>query len=198
MTDKTVVFSDTRCMICRKAVSIPCLFVEGLNGLLWTILVYNSGFQLKSILYCILISILIVISIIDFQTYEIPQILNAMIGILGIIQTILEKSDWLEHVIGFFSISIFLGIIYYLSKGRAIGGGDVKFMAVTGLMLGWQLTILAFVIGCLFGSVIHFIRMKVSGAGNILAMGPYLSGGILCALLFGEQIIPWYGAMFGG
>ena len=34
-------------------------------------------------------------------------------------------------------------------------------------------------LGCIIGSVIHLIRIRVSGAGHMLAMGPYLSAGIL-------------------
>ena len=49
------------------------------------------------------------------------------------------------------------------------------------LILGWKLIILAFVLGCIIGSVVHVIRIKVSGSGRMLAMGPYLSAGIFIA-----------------
>lgn len=181
-----------KCRKCGKKISIQYPMVEVLNGVLWFVLFYCYGFQLKSVLYCVLISILIVISVIDFRTYEIPPVLNVLIGILGIVQVISDKDNWLNYVIGFFSVSAFLLLLYYGSKGRAIGGGDVKLMAVCGLLLGWQLVLFGFVAGCLLASVIHSIRMKVSKEGNVLAMGPYLAGGILCALLFGRQFIHWY------
>lgn len=188
-------FLKGRCRKCGEPISVQYPLVEALNGVLWVVIFHYYGFQLKSVLYCVLISILIVISIIDFRTYEIPPILNGLIGVLGIIQVILDRGNWLNYVIGFFSISIFLLILYYASKGRSIGGGDVKLMAVTGLLLGWKLVLFAFIAGCLLGSIIHSIRMKVSGEGKMLAMGPYLAGGILCALLFGNQFIHWYLSM---
>ncbi len=92
-------------------------------------------------------------------------------------------------------IILFLLILFYASKGRAIGGGDVKLMAVAGLLLGWKLVWFAFIMGCVLGSVIHSIRMQVSKEGSVLAMGPYLAGGILCALLVGNQFIQWYVAI---
>ena len=52
--------------------------------------------------------------------------------------------------------------------------------------------LVAFLFGCLYGSVIHIIRMKVSKTGSMLAMGPYLSAGILTAIWFGERMIDWY------
>lgn len=71
-------------------------------------------------------------------------------------------------------------------------GGDVKLMAVAGLVIGWKACIVAFIVGCIAGSIIHVIRMKVSGANHRLALGPYLSMGIWFAMLFSEPIIEWY------
>ena len=65
-------------------------------------------------------------------------------------------------------------------------------MAVAGLLLGWQLVVLGFFIGCILASVIHIIRMKVSGADRVLAMGPYLSAGLFIAMLWGNNFINWY------
>ena len=69
--------------------------------------------------------------------------------------------------------------------------------AACGLILGWQLIILAFFLGCIIGSVIHLIRIRVSGAGHMLAMGPYLSAGIFIAALWGNSWIHWYMGMLG-
>ena len=96
------------------------------------------------------------------------------------------------RVIGFFSVSVFLMILYYATKGRGIGGGDVKLMAVCGLVLGWKLIVLAFFIGCVLGAVIHVVRMRVSGESHVLAMGPYLSMGVFLSMLWGNTIIEWY------
>ena len=88
--------------------------------------------------------------------------------------------------------SSYMGMIYLVSGGSAIGGGDVKLMAVCGLLLGWELIIFAFLLGCIIGSVIHLIRMKVSGEGHVLAMGPYLSAGVAVAVLWGNEFLQWY------
>lgn len=63
-------------------------------------------------------------------------------------------------------------------------------------MIGWKCNILAFVLGCILGSVIHMIRMRVSKAEHVLAMGPYLSAGIMIAALWGEALIDWYLSLF--
>ena len=151
-----------------------------------------NGFNVMSVIYCLLTSALIVLSIIDFRQYIIPDKVNIVILVLGIIATIVDQSQWKDHVIGFFSVSVILLIIYLVTVGRGIGGGDVKLMAVAGLVIGWKACIVAFIVGCIAGSIIHVIRMKVSGANHRLALGPYLSMGIWFAMLFSEPIIEWY------
>lgn len=172
------------CRKCGERISLQYPLVELLNGCLWIVLFYCYGFQGKTFIYCLLASSLIVISIIDFQTYEIPPVLNGWIGILGIVQVILDRKNWSNYVIGFFCVSVCLLLLYYVSRGRSIGGGDVKLMAVTGLVIGWKLVLFAFFAGCIFGAVIHTLRMKLEGEGKVLAMAPYLAAGIMCALIF--------------
>lgn len=94
-----------------------------------------------------------------------------------------------------------------LTKGRGIGGGDVKLMAVSGLMLGWRKNILAFFVGCVLVSFVYLFRRKflekqfgLSDSFHRLAFGPYLAAGIVVSMLWGEKIISayvsWPGLMF--
>ena len=89
-------------------------------------------------------------------------------------------------------ISAPLYLLYIITKGRGIGGGDIKLMAAGGLLLGWQCTILAFLVGCIIGSVIHVLRMRITKVDRVLAMGPYLSIGIYICALWGAQMLDWY------
>ena len=181
-----------RCRKCHAKLSLQYPLVEGMNGALYVIVFLANGFNVMSVIYCLLTSALIVLSIIDFRQYIIPDKVNIVILVLGIIATIVDQSQWKDHVIGFFLVSVILLIIYLVTVGRGIGGGDVKLMAVCGLLLGWKLIIFAFLLGCIIGSVIHLIRMKVSGEGHVLAMGPYLSAGVAIAVLWGNEFLQWY------
>lgn len=111
--------------------------------------------------------------------------------------TACHYEDWLNHVIGFFAVSVFIYIIIIATKGRGMGGGDMKLMAVAGLMIGWKEIILAFIIGCIVASVVHVARMRISKADHVLAFGPYLAVGIMMAALWGDGMINWYIAQLG-
>ena len=181
-----------KCRKCKAPISPQYPIIEGANGVLYLLIFAVNGFNLVSVLYCLMASALLALSVIDFRTFEIPFGFNVFIAGLGMIRLFADLSNWTDYVIGFFAVSAVLEILLIASKGRAIGGGDVKLMAAAGLLVGWKLIILAFFIGCILGSVIHIIRMKVSRVEHVLAMGPYLSMGILIAALYGNQFISWY------
>lgn len=198
------IFLLGRCRTCKSRISIQYPIVEALNGFLYVLVFYlcgwNSPYQISlSIINCLVISALIVLGFIDFRTNTIPIGINIFIAIMGL-GTVMIQYFWfgkntdivLEHTIGLFVISLFLLLIFYASHGRGVGGGDIKLMAAAGLLLGWELIILAFFIGCVLAAIIHPIRMRISHLNRILAFGPYLSMGIVIALLFGKQIVDWY------
>ncbi len=181
-----------KCKKCKARISVQYPFIEALNGILYVATVARYGLSIESLLYCLLFSTLLALSVIDFRTYEIPIGFNVFILALGLVRVATDYTHWLQYLIGALAISIPLLIVYYITGGRGIGGGDVKLMATCGLLLGWKLILLAFLMGCILGSVIHIIRMKVSKADHVLAMGPYLSLGIWITAMWGNDLITWY------
>lgn len=190
------IFLGGRCRKCREKISIQYPLIEAANGILYMIVFYYYGLSIESLLYCLLFSALLALSVIDFRTYEIPVGFNYFILILGLIRLVTDLQNWATYCIGFLAVSGFLYLVILLSNGRYMGGGDLKMMAACGLLLGWKMIILAFVLACILGSVIHLIRMKVSKVGHELAMGPYLSMGIAIAVLYGERLLYWYFYIF--
>ncbi len=188
-----------KCRKCGEKISAQYPLIETINGLLYVVIFTATDFSFaESVLTCLLASALLVLSVIDFRTFEIPIGINGFILVLGLIHMYLHRDCWYDYVIGFVLVSGILELIVLLSKGRAMGGGDVKLMAAAGLFIGWKGILLAFVIGCVLGAVIHVIRMKFFKAGRMLAFGPYLSGGILIAALWTDVILNWYtGVLLG-
>ena len=185
-----------KCRVCKSKISVQYPLIEGANGILYVFIFMINGINVDSLLYCLLTSTLLVLSVIDFRTYEIPIGINYFILVLGLLRTVLHNTHWAEHVIGFFAVSVVLYIIIIATKGRGIGGGDMKMMAVCGLFLGWKEIILAFLLGCIIGSVVHVIRMRVTKCDHVLALGPYLSIGVFISMLWGAQWISWYFGQF--
>ena len=186
-----------KCRNCKSKISVQYPIIEGVNGILYVVICAVNGLEWSSMIYCFMASALLVLSIIDWRTYEIPFGINVFLFVLGVAMTILDRGNLADHLIGMICVSGLLGILYLLTGGRAIGGGDIKLMFACGLILGWKLILLAFFLGCIIGSVVHIIRMSVKKAGRMLAMGPYLSVGILLAALWGNAWINWYLSLLG-
>jgi leader peptidase (prepilin peptidase)/N-methyltransferase len=183
-----------KCRKCKESISLQYPLVEALNGILyvWIAIMYVNNPDLNlltAVLYCLLTSALIVISVVDMRTYIILPQLNIFILILGLINLVFNLGEWYTYVIGFFAISTFILILVLLN---AMGDGDMKLMAVSGLLLGWKLIVLSFFIGCIVGTVVHLWLMIFKKKGRQLPFGPYLSVGIFLAMLYGEKWIEWY------
>lgn len=181
-----------RCRKCKQKISIQYPLIEVLNGVLYLLIFAEYGLSVETLLYCLLCSALITLGVIDFRTFEIPPGINLFILALGLIRVATDFSNFACYAIGLFCVSGFLYLIYLVTKGRGVGGGDVKLMAACGLLLGWQLVLFAFAAGCIIGSAVHLLRMKIQGEGHVLALGPYLAIGVMTAVFWGEKILAWY------
>lgn len=188
-----------KCRKCGAKISPQYPIVEAANGVLYILIFAVHGMDsvtslLESVLYCLMASALLALSVIDFRTFIIPFGFNVFIFFLGVVNLayrifFVKAPDIWLYIIGFFVTSIISGLLYLFG---AMGGGDVKLLAASGFLIGWKLSLLSFFAGCIIGAIIHPIRMKVSKQGRTLAMGPYLSVGILLAVLWGYRFIDWY------
>lgn len=185
-------FLKGKCRYCKTKISVQYPLIELINGCGYVLIFLVVGMNLNSILYALCFSILVAISVIDWRTYEIPVGLNISIGVLGVVHLVLNYTDFANYLIGMVCVSGFLFLLFVLTAGRGIGGGDIKLMAVCGLLLGWKNIILALMLGCIIGSIVHLTLMKVKGEGRVLAFGPYLSVGVFIVMLFGNSMINWY------
>ena len=167
-------------------------FVRVLAIILWvlTACIYGEGWLF--LLYGLCISLLLGLSYVDIKINELPPLLNAMIAFLGVIRAAMDLEHWYTYLIGAVAVSGLFLLIGILSKGRAMGGGDVKLMAALGLLLGWQKILLVLLVGAVSGTLIHGLRMLIKKDGHALAFGPYLAAGAVVAMLWGDRLISMY------
>jgi len=97
----------------------------------------------------------------------------------------------------FFAILISSGLfllIFLISKGRAMGFGDVKLAVLMGLLLGFPNVLVALFLAFLFGAIIGVILMVLEKKSlkSEIPFGPFLITGTFMALFWGQQIINWY------
>ncbi len=185
-------FLKGKCRKCGQPISKQYPIIEALNAVLYFVVFYVNGITFQSSIYCFVTSALLVISVIDFRTFEIPLGLTIFIGVMGIVCAAMDYKHISLYIIGMCSVGLFLEILFILSNGNWIGGGDATLMMAAGLVVGWKKIIVAFFLACILGAVIHSIRMKVSDEDHVLALGPYLAMGIYIVMIWGDKLINWY------
>lgn len=187
-----------KCRACGAPISPRYTVVESLNAVGWVLISLKLdlvGNMLYTILCCLVYSALLVVFFMDWDTQLISTYVVIFIGILAVPEYLLcTRSSGLDlksHIIGIFAASVPLLIVFLVSKGKAMGLGDVYLMAAAGAFLGTAKVVTALALGVIIGSVAGLILKKISGDSKF-AFGPWLSIGILISMLWGFDIANFY------
>lgn len=195
-------FLRGKCHSCGEKISARYPIVESLNGLLYVLTFLVIDINAKAIITCVLMSLLVVVAFMDWDTQEIDLIIVGLILLLAVPAAIFTDDVKLVHrIIGAFAISVPFFIIGEVSRPiirkkygedfRAIEQGDTALMLAAGALLGTQAVIVSAFIGIIaaaFGGII----IKAVTKDSKFAFGPYLAMGIAAAMLWGNNIADWY------
>ncbi len=183
-----------KCRFCREKISLRYPLVEVLTGVLFILTYFEYGLTLFLFKYLFIFCVLVVISFIDIDHKIIPNklVLALFVWVLAW-QLLWSEISFLEAGIGSLIGGGFLLLAAIISRG-GMGGGDIKLMFVAGFFLGISLTGLAIFLATLVGGIIGLILMalKLKGRKDTIPFGPFLSGGIVIASLWGEEMIRVY------
>ena len=86
-----------------------------------------------------------------------------------------------------------------LRQVDAMGGGDIKLLALTGLYLGWKGNLLCLLLACVLGIVFALATQKRRAAqedGRLIPWGPSIAAAALVTLLWGDGVIAAYLSLF--
>jgi leader peptidase (prepilin peptidase) / N-methyltransferase len=198
------------CRHCHKPISYQYPAVELITGLLFIVAYYinyrlllpadlsNYQFIAQLLRDWFLISVMIVIFIYDLRWYLIlDKVTLPACLIVFILNLILGINLWNLLISGIIGGSFFL-IQFLISRGKWIGGGDIRLGLLMGLALGWPGVILAIIISYFLGSIIG-IGLILSGKkqwSSEVPLGVFLTIGTVLALFWQTQILNWYLNMF--
>ena len=182
-----------KCRNCKKHISIRYPLIEFFTilGFVLIFLEFNSNAVL-TMFYLIIYSLLVLIFVVDFEFQIIPDIF-VYFGIFAsfLYLLIFNERILFSSLFAGFLASVFLLSLFFLTKGKGMGLGDVKFAIFGGMLTGINLLFiwlfLAFLTGAAVG-IILILSQKASIKSKI-AFGPFLAFGLLVSLLWGEKII---------
>ena len=200
-------FLRGKCRYCGAKISKRYPIIESLTGVLFVLafvkfpiikdLTFSTSNLINALIYCAFFAVLVVVSMIDFDTKEIPDRFHFIILALGIINFVttapITWDAWQSRLVGFGIISLPLLLIAWITEG--IGEGDAKLTAVAGFLVGPKVIIFGFLLGAIIASV-YGIIYKIRNKENEIPFGPFISIGIVLGIMFAEPIINWYINLF--
>lgn len=196
------IFLRGKCHSCGEKISPRYPIVEALNGILYVLTFWVIDINAEAIITCIIMSLLIVVGFMDWDTMEISEIILTVILMLSVpLALFTNEVTILNRVIGAFVISIPFFLIGEISRPiirkkfgedfRAIELGDTLLMLTAGAVLGTKAVIVSTLIGIVAAALGGIINKMVSGESKF-AFGPFLAIGIAVGLLWGNEIADWY------
>jgi len=185
-----------RCRYCRKKISPIYALVELATGVLFVLFYLQTGnFNLALVFNLFFASILIVAFVYDLKYYLIIDnaiLLGAIGAILGSI--ILASPSFPRAILGSLAAGSFFAIIVLVSRGKWMGGGDVKLGFLLGLILGWPKILVALFLAFILGSIVGLF-LVIRGQKKLksaVPFGTFLSLAAMIAMLWGDKILNWY------
>lgn len=184
-----------RCRRCGEGISVQYPLVELSTGLIWAGMVWYFGVEVEALRGALFLTLLLGIAVADARFYIIPDQFSIGGAVLGFAFSFLSPAiTWQNSLIGALAGFFLLWFVAWAGekafKKEAMGGGDIKMMAMIGAFLGGWGMALSLFLGAVLGAVIFGpISLKT---GKLVPFGIFLAAGAAVAFLFGDAIISWY------
>jgi leader peptidase (prepilin peptidase)/N-methyltransferase len=204
-------FLKGKCRYCKTPISPQYPIVELATTILFVVSFHFWPYGLSTIYdkvnllsWFIMLVGFVALAVYDFRWMLLPN--RVVFPVLGVAlanwmilftQSLSDPKDLLVRTA--LGIAISWGIfqaIYTISKGKWIGGGDVKLGLVIGVLLSDPIkSFLVLFMGSLLGSIFSIpsmARKKKTDKSILIPFGPFLIVGTYIAFIFGDRIIDWY------
>ena len=191
-----------KCAACKTKISAQYPLVELFTALVSVVVGWHFGVSLQALAALLLSWCLIAASGIDIGHKLLPDNITLPLLWLGILLSLFDvfvglQDSVLGVMVGYMSLwTVF--ILFKLVTGKeGMGYGDFKLLAMLGAWLGWQPLFVVILTSSLVGAIIGIgmIMMKKTGRETQIPFGPYLAAAGWMTLLWGDQIMRFYGSL---
>ena len=167
-----------KCRDCATRISPIYPVIETVTTVLLLAGFFKFGPSFDFLVYAVVAPALVIITAIDIEHQIIPDVIT-LPGIAALL--------------GFFAVGGLFYLLAVLSNG-GMGGGDIKYIAAVGALLGWQKVLLVIFIGALLGSVVGVFQITVQKKSrkSLIPFGPFLATGTLVTLFYDNSLIRLY------
>ncbi len=190
-----------RCRACGERISVQYPLIELTTASLWVAAVLRYGFSWEALSAALFFTLLLGIALTDARTYIIPDQFTLGGLALGLLLSLAPggiepMQALLGAVLGFVLLWVVAVLGEWVFQKPAMGGGDIKMMAMVGAFLGPAGVPLTLFLGALLGTLVFLpISMKTE---KLVPFGIFLALGAGITQPWGNAIIGWYLRTFIG
>ena len=182
-----------KCKGCGARISMRYPVVETLSGLLSAYAAWHFGFGWAAAGALLLIWALLALTAIDFDTQLLPDDITLPLIWAGLVFNLYGAftslhDAFLGAVFGYLALWSVFWLFKLITGKEGMGYGDFKLLAALGAWLGWQLLPLIIILSSLVGAIVGIALIIAVKRGREIPIpfGPYLAGGGLIALFWGQ------------
>lgn len=190
-----------KCRSCRAPIGILYPMVELATALIWAGMFWRLGLNLEAARGAVFCTILLGIAMTDAREYLIPD--EFTWGGLAIGLAFAAAGGLSTFGTAVLGAAVGFGLLWAIGalgtmafKEEAMGGGDIKMMAMVGAFVGWQGVLLTIFLGALAGTVI-FLPLSLMGKKKLVPFGVFLAMGAVLTYLVGPAVVQWYKTFAG-
>ena len=188
-----------KCSGCGAAISPRYPIIEAISGMLCAYAAAHFGFGWTAAGALLLVWALLALTAIDIDTQLLPDDITLpllwaglLFNLFGVLTNL--SSAVLGAAIGYLALWSVYWLFKLITGKEGMGYGDFKLLAALGAWLGWQMLPLIILLSSLVGAVVGIALIVALKHGrNIpIPFGPYLAGGGLIALFWGQTLTQGY------
>lgn len=180
--------SSGKCRRCGSRLPASYVIAEILLAVLFALSYHVLGLTLALLVFLVMLSILGFVVLYDLRHTLVPPMASLLLVSLAFIFALLQSPDSRSFGLTLIvagCVSLFLFLIHALSKGRAMGLGDVPVVFALALVVGAPLAfaglLFSFWIGAVVGIVILLVRRGGPTMGIEVPFVPFMAAGFLLA-----------------
>ena len=184
-----------RCRRCGEWISVQYPLVELATGGIWAGMVLLYGLEPEALRGGLFLTLLLGIAVADARFYIIPDEFSVGGAVLGFLLAFWSPEiAWTESLLGAVTGFLLLWFVAWAGEKafgkEAMGGGDIKMMAMIGAFLGVWGMFLTLFLGAVLGAVIFGpISLKT---GKLIPFGIFLAAGAAVTFGWGDMLVDWY------
>lgn len=186
-----------RCRKCQVRIGVRYPIIELLMAGVWTGSIAWLGPTVAALSAALLTTLLVGILLTDAEHMIIPD--EFSLGGLGAGVGLSLAPGGLSPVQSLAGAALGFGLMWtagtvgkWWAKREAMGGGDLKMMAMVGSFLGWRGVLLTVFLGSLVGALVFLPALLRRERFREVPFGVFLAMGGVAALVAGDRIAAWY------